>query len=153
MLMNFVQIQSLQDVPHDIFWEEPWEYDSCCGDKERKKRLYGQKRQKASNFFKMLKVDEESGKPIGKIYIVHYRWDKALLFSSTIILNSETRIGCLGHKKDGKDKVRADMKDYIEDYDMYSNISCCGGDDDTKKHSYQFEPAAIKFYFSKDIGK
>ena len=115
-------------------------------------RLFGQKKQKASNFFKMLKVNESS-KPSGKIYVVHYRWDKAMLASSTIFFNNETRIGGAGHKKDGEDKVRADMKDYIEDYDMYSNIKSFGGDDDKKKHSYQFEPAAIKFYFSKDIGK
>ena len=45
------------------------------------------------------------------------------------------------------------MKDYIEDYDMYSNIKWFGGDDDQKKHSYEFERSAIEFYFSKVIGK
>eukprot|EP00574_Skeletonema_japonicum_P012635 CAMPEP_0201729064 /NCGR_PEP_ID=MMETSP0593-20130828/17897_1 /ASSEMBLY_ACC=CAM_ASM_000672 /TAXON_ID=267983 /ORGANISM="Skeletonema japonicum, Strain CCMP2506" /LENGTH=44 /DNA_ID= /DNA_START= /DNA_END= /DNA_ORIENTATION= len=44
------------------------------------------------------------------------------------------------------------MKDYIEDYDMYSNIKWFGGDDDQKKHSYEFERSAIEFYFSKVIG-
>ena len=109
--------------------------------------LHGQKKQKASNFFKMLKVDE-SGKPIGKIYVVHYKWDKAMLASATPFMNGETRIGAKGHKKNGQGKVRADMKDYIEDYDMYSNIKWRGGDDDQKKHSYQFEAAAVKFYMS-----
>ena len=87
------------------------------------------------------------------IYVVHYRWDKALTASSTPFVNNETRIGSVGHKRNGHDKVRPDMKDYIEDYDMYSKISWFGGDDDVTKHSYQLEPAAIKFYFSKDIGK
>ena len=100
--------------------------------------------------FRMLKVDE-SGKPIGKIYVLHYRWDKALMASSTPFVNNETRIGSVGHMKDGANKVRADMRDYIEDYDMYSYISWCDGDSNALKHSYQLEPAAIEFYFSKDI--
>ena len=117
-------------------------------------KLFGQKKQKATNFFKMLKVDE-SGRPIGKIYVLHYRWDKAMVASSTIFMNNEQRIGGAGHKKDGQDKVRADMKDYIEDYDVYSEISCCccGSDIDCFKHEYEFEPFAIEFYFSKDIAK
>mmetsp|Transcript_16948 Transcript_16948/g.23921 ORF Transcript_16948/g.23921 Transcript_16948/m.23921 type:complete len:345 (+) Transcript_16948:35-1069(+) len=140
------------DVPHDIFWENPYEYDDRWFDKKKMQGLYGQKKQKASNFFKMLKVDE-SGKPIGKIYVVHYKWDKAMVASATPLMNGETRLGAYGHKKDGDDKVRADMKDYIEDYDMYPNILWCGGDDDQKKHSYEFEPATVEFYMSKVIEK
>ena len=115
------------------------------------KRLYGQKKQKASNFFKMLQVNE-SGKPIGKIYVLHYCWDKALLGSTSPIVNNETRLGSVGHMKDGA-LIRADMKDYIEDHDMYNSLTWFSGDDNLLKHSYQFEPAAIEFYFSKDIGQ
>lgn len=141
------------DVPHDIFWRNSWDYDNACIDKERRKRLYGQKEQKASNFFKMLKVDGSNNpKPIGKIYVVHYPWDKALMGSATPFANNETRLGSVGHMKNGADKVRFDMKDYVEDYNISSKITWFGGDDDLLKHSYEFEAAAIEFYFSKDIG-
>ena len=139
-------------MPHDIFWENPWDYDDKWfdNDKQRMKRLYGQKKQKASNLFKMLQVNQ-SGKPVGKIYALHYRWDKALMGSQTPLVNNETRLGSVGHMKDGEGKVRADMKDYIEDHDMYSHLSWFSGDDNLLKHSYQLEPAAIEFYFSKAI--
>jgi len=140
------------DIPHDVFYEEPWEYENAWMKKEYRQKFFGQKKQKATNMFKTLKVDE-SGKPIGKIYVVHYKWDKAMVASATPLMNGETRLGAYGHKKDGDDKVRADMKDYIEDYDMYPNILWCGGDDDQKKHSYEFEPATVEFYMSKVIEK
>ena len=68
-------------------------------------------------------------------------------------MNGETRIGAKGHKKNGQDKIRAYMKDYIEDYDMYSNIAWFGGDDPQKQHSYEFEQAAIDFYMSTVVEK
>ena len=55
--------------------------------------------------------------------------------------------------KDGVDKVRTDMKDYVEDYTISSEIAWFSGDDIMLRHSYQFEAAAIKFYFSKDTGE
>ncbi len=53
--------------------------------------------------------------------------------------------------KDGRDKIQNDLKDYIEDYDISSELSRFGGDD-WNCHSYELDPAAIKFYFSKDLG-
>ncbi len=137
----------LQDLPHDIFWEKPYEY---AWYNTKNKGLYGQKKQKATNFFKMLKTDE-SDKPMGKIYVIYYGSDSAL--AASYLANNEARIGSVGHKKDGEGegKVRADLKDYIEDYDV--DESWFTGDDEAFKHSYQLEPAAIKFYFSKDVGK
>ncbi len=99
---------SFQDIPHDILWEEPWEYENAWLRKEYRQKLFGQKKQKATNMFKTLKRDE-SGKPIGKIYVVHYKWDKAMVASATPFMNGETRIGAKGHKKNGQDKI---MKDY-----------------------------------------
>lgn len=116
------------------------------------KRLYGQKKQKASNLLRMMQLDE-SGKPIGKMYVLHYKWDKALIGSQTPFVNNEKRLGSVGYMKDGESKVRADMKDYIENHNMHSHLTWFSGDDNMLKHSYHFEPAAIEFYFSKDIGK
>jgi len=138
------------DVPHDIFWENPWDYDNAWTDKDRRKRLYGQKYQKASNFFGMLKRDGSGDKkPIGKIYIVHNPRDSAL-HGSSWVKNYETRLGSLGHKKDGGDKIRNDLKDYIEDYNIYPELPWVG-DDWKYWHSYQLDLVAIKFYFTKDV--
>lgn len=140
------------DVPHDIFWTNPWEYDNAWFNKERKKRLYGQKTAKASNFFGMLKrYDSGDKKPVGKIYVVHCPRDSAL-HGSSWVKNWETRLGSLGHKKDGGDKIRNEFKDYIEDYNILLEIPKFE-DDSLFWHSYQLETVAIEFYFSKDVFK
>lgn len=137
------------DVPKDLFWKEPYDYDNVWWGKERTKRVYGQKKQKASNFFGMLQTGSD-GKPKGKIYVVHNPRDKALLGSA--IVNNEKRLGTVGYKSQGEDKVRDEFKDYLAEYNIYSDLPWIA-DDMTFLHSYHFEAVTIGYYYSKDIGE
>jgi hypothetical protein len=140
------------DLPKDIFWKEPYDYDGMLWDGERYKRIYGQKKQKASNFFGMLQTVGTGAdkKPKGKIYVVHQPLDKALLGSATT--NNEQRLGSYGYMKDGADKIRDEFKGYLENYNIRKDLPWYG-DDPLYGHSYQFEKVAIQYYFSKDLAE
>jgi len=134
------------DIPRDVFWKKPWDYDNAWNvntrfvflNKTMKKETYGQKLQKADNLFSMLQKGND-GKPKGKIYVVYNPWDMALITSTG--LNAEKRLGTYG---EDEDKIRDEFKGYIKGYNIYPDL---GHIEDMKKHSYQFEVPAIKFYF------
>mmetsp|Transcript_15140 Transcript_15140/g.17920 ORF Transcript_15140/g.17920 Transcript_15140/m.17920 type:complete len:394 (+) Transcript_15140:75-1256(+) len=141
------------DIPRDVFWKKPWDYDNAWNvntrfvilNKTRKKRIYGQKLQKANNFFSMLQKGND-GKPKGKIYVVYNPWDRALIASTGI--NAEKRLGT--YCEDDEDKIRDEFKDYIKGYnihpDLPRNIT-----DKRYLHSYQFEVPAIKYYYENSL--
>jgi esterase/lipase superfamily enzyme len=125
------------DLPKDIFWENPWEYDDAWFNRP----VYGNKRKKADNLYKMLEQDDE-GKPKGKIYAIYNPSDRALLGSS--VKNFEKRLGSVG-----SGEVRKEFQQYIESYNIYWHLKWFESDDFTLRHSYQFEKPTVEYYFSK----
>jgi len=132
------------DIPRDVFWKKPWDYDSTWVNTRRRKRMYGQKLKKADNLFSMLQTGND-GKPKGKIYVVYNPWDMALIGSTAT--NAEKRLGTYG--ADDEDKIRDEFKDYIKGYNIYPDLGHIV--DKYKLHSYQFEVPAIKFYYGNSL--
>mmetsp|Transcript_18975 Transcript_18975/g.43242 ORF Transcript_18975/g.43242 Transcript_18975/m.43242 type:complete len:325 (-) Transcript_18975:116-1090(-) len=127
------------DLPHDIFHKDPAENYKFAGSKA----AYGNKREKATNFMKMLV-------PSGKVHILHNADDYALTGSS--YMNWECRLGQRGagnyqswwggwHSNRQNEYIREDI------IDQYCNIDC-KSKPEGDQHSYQFDTFAIKQYCS-----
>jgi len=138
------------DIPYDIFSDNPDEGYWFESSKEK----FANKKKKADNLFSMLKKGP-GGNPVGKIYIVHSRKDRALQ-GSAWAATWESRIGTVGSgafkkmlfwENDG-DHIREKFRAYIENKDLSSKKQ---NDDFPKNHSYQFEEYAVKFYFEKAL--
>lgn len=96
---------------------------------------------KAKNFFGMLKKGPD-GKPVGKIMVVYYGSDAAMIGSASPAVNNENRLGLSGHKYDGEWKVHDDYKNHVVSFPVTDFLTEFK-DDSLIYHSYQFEPACL----------
>lgn len=135
------------DVPVDIFHEKPNESYIF------KKKVRGNKRVKAENFFGML-AKKEDGTPKGKIYILWTEKDRALLVSGILLNPGDTRLGRKGpgwvdgwfrNHYDEK-ATRKEFRPYIEGINVGDKEFT---DDSAMMHSYWWEKWAIDIYEEK----
>jgi len=148
------------DIPQDLFNVCPKETNKILGIETVRYPLRDKKRM-ADNIRKMLKNKEGSDEKIGKIHVLHNKYDKALGLSA-YALNATTRLGERGAMKNWKffgwnddgTLMRTWWSDAVTPDEMRSsyyleNLNCDlkkHTEDPLKKHGYQFEAWAIEYY-------